>query len=158
MRVLLVGFLCAACGLALGAGPSPSPETPMITVKRLTPVVYVEAIEPVLPFWERLGFEKTAEVQEGEVLGFVILEKDGVQLMYQTRASVQADVPALADTPMRGNLLFVEVADLDAVVEALGDIEHAFPRRTTFYGAHEVFVREPGGNLVTFAQFPEGQQ
>src|SRR6266852_3502350 len=27
------------------------------------------------------------------------------------------------------------------------------PKRTTFYGATEIFVREPGGNLVGFAQF-----
>jgi len=27
------------------------------------------------------------------------------------------------------------------------------PRRTTFYGADELIVREPGGNVVTFAQF-----
>ncbi len=29
-------------------------------MKRLTPVLYVEEIEPVLNFWKRLGFEVTA--------------------------------------------------------------------------------------------------
>jgi len=125
----------------------------MITFKKLTPVVYVEAIEPVLPFWEKLGFEKTAEVPEGDALGFVILQKDGVEVMYQTRASVQADVPALADTPMRGSILFLEVTDLDAVLEALAGVEPVVPRRQTFYGADEVTVRDPAGNLVGFAAF-----
>ena len=27
------------------------------------------------------------------------------------------------------------------------------PRRTTFYGADELIVKEPAGNVVTFAQF-----
>lgn len=125
-------------------------------MKKLTPVLYVEEIEPCLPFWvDRLGFEKIAEVPEGDRLGFVILKKGDVEIMYQTRASVQNDVPALADTPMGGTLLFIEVEDLDAVERALEGVEVVFPRRSTFYGAQEIGVREPCGNAVTFAQFGE---
>lgn len=125
-------------------------------MKKLTPVLYVESIEPVLPFWmERLGFEKTAEVPEGEALGFVILQKGGVEIMYQTRASVASDVPPLADTPMRGALLFIQVENLDEVARALEGIELVVPRRTTFYGSEELIVREPAGNVVTFAEFGE---
>lgn len=123
-------------------------------MKKLTPVLYVEEIEPVLGFWtDRLGFERTVEVPEGDRLGFVILARGGVEVMYQTRASVEADVPALADTPMRGSLLFIEVEDLDEVARALDGVEHVIPRRTTFYGAEEIIVREPAGNVVTFARF-----
>jgi hypothetical protein len=35
----------------------------------------------------------------------------------------------------------------------VGDYELLVPRRKTFYGAEEIFVREPGGNVVGFAQF-----
>lgn len=126
----------------------------MTTMKRLTPVLYVEEIEPALPFWvDRLGFEKTAEVPEGDRLGFVILKRRAVEVMYQTRRSVEGDLPALVDTPMGGNLLFVEVVDLDAVARALEGIEPVVPRRKTFYGSDELIVREPCGNVVTFAQF-----
>ena len=125
-------------------------------VKRLTPVVYGEEIEPVLNFWKRLGFEVADEVPEGDRLGFVVLKSGSVELMYQTRASVENDVPSLSDTPMRGNLLFIEVGDLAAVEASLEGVEVTFPRRTTFYGADEVGVREPGGNAVTFAQFGGG--
>lgn len=122
-------------------------------IKKLTPILYVEEIEPALGFWADLGFEKTAEVMEDNRLGFVILARDGVEVMYQTRASVANDVPALADTPMRGSFLFFEVEDLDVVIEKLGDAPVAVPRRRTSYGADEIFVREPGGNLVGFAAF-----
>lgn len=123
-------------------------------MKKLTPVVYVEEIEPVLPFWvDRLGFERAVEVPEGDRLGFVILQKGGVEVMYQTRASVQNDLPELASTPMGGSLLFIEVEDLDAVVGALDGVEPVVPRRQTFYGADELIVREPAGNVVTFARF-----
>ena len=127
-----------------------------MTVKSITPILYVEEIEPCLPFWtERLGFEKTAEVPEGDRLGFVILQKDGAQVMYQTRASVTNDVPHLAATPMQGTLLFIVVDDIDAIERAVAGAEVAVPRRKTFYGADELFVREPAGNVVGFAQFAE---
>ena len=122
-------------------------------MKKLTPVLYVEEIEPVITFWERLGFDREIEVNEGDRLGFVSFKSGSVEIMYQTRASVIKDAPALADIPMGGSILFIEVDDLDAVAAALGDTEYVVPRRKTFYGADEITVREPGGNLVTFAQF-----
>lgn len=122
-------------------------------MKRLTPVLPVQEIEPVLGFWEALGFERTVEVPDGDRLGFVILEHGPVQVMYQTFASIENDLAALASTPAGGTLLFIEVEDLDAIETRLGDVERIHPRRKTFYGADEISVREPGGNAVTFAEF-----
>jgi uncharacterized glyoxalase superfamily protein PhnB len=123
-------------------------------MNKLTPVLYVEEIEPVLSFWtDRLGFARTVEVPEGDRLGFVILQKNGVEVMYQTRKSVEGDLPELAGSPMKGSFLFIEVEDLDAVERSLEGIRPVVPRRKTFYGADELIVREPAGNAVTFAQF-----
>ena len=122
-------------------------------MKKLTPILLVDAIEPVVSFWtDRLGFVKTAEVPEGDRLGFVILSRDNVEVMYQTRAGLAHDVPALLDTPARGTILFIEVEDIAAIEEALRGVEIVVPRRQTFYGADELFVREPGGHVVGFAQ------
>ncbi|MGH7460820.1 MAG: VOC family protein [Longimicrobiales bacterium] len=121
---------------------------------RLSPVLMVDAIEPCLPFWiDRLGFTKTVEVPEGDRLGFAILVRDGVEVMYQTRESVLHDVPPLGAAPMGGTFLFFEVDDLDEIERALAGVPLVVPRRTTFYGAAELIVREPAGNVVTFAQF-----
>ena len=123
-------------------------------MKKLSPVLYVDAIEPSLPFWvDRLGFEVTVEVPEGDRLGFVILKKNDVEIMYQTTESVRNDVPELADSVTGGSFLFIEVDDLDEVESALEGIEPVVPRRKTFYGADELILREPAGNVVTFAQF-----
>lgn len=146
---------CAAVGAVprARAGEAPDERT-TTTVNKLTPILYVEEIEPALPFWtERLGFEVTTEVPEGDRLGFVILAREEVEVMYQTRASVETDVPAVADTPMGGSILFIQVDALDPVIEALEGIEPVVPRRQTFYGADEIWVREPAGNLVGFAAF-----
>lgn len=124
-----------------------------MNVKKLTPLLYVEEIEPCLSFWERVGFQKTVEVPHGDRLGFAILQSGTIEIMYQTRASVTEDIPPLANSPMRGSFLFIEVPDLDAVERALADAEQVVPRRKTFYGADEIVVREPAGNTVTFAQF-----
>ncbi|HEX6693951.1 MAG TPA: VOC family protein [Longimicrobiales bacterium] len=127
-------------------------------LKKITPIMQVEAIEPVLSFWTgRLGFQVTAEVPHGDHLGFVIVEKDGYEVMYQTRASVEADAGALAGHPLAGTILFIEVDDIDAIESALADAEVLVPRRTTFYGSTEIFVREPAGNVVGFAQFAASQ-
>ena len=122
-------------------------------MQSLTPVLIVEAIEPVLPFWrDRLGFSAVAEVPHEGTLGFVILAKDGATVMYQSRASVASDIPALADDMGRGVGLFVRVTDLDAVARALEGVPMVQPRRRTFYGTDEICVREPAGFAVTFAQ------
>ena len=145
--VLTVGAVLAA--------PSPTLQDADTQMKKLTPVLLVEAIEPVLPFWEeRLGFTRSNEVPLEDRLSFIMLSKDGVEIMYQTVAGMTADVPALAASiPIGGNLLFVEVQDLDAIVAALEGIDPVVPRRKTFYGSDEFVVREPGGNTLIFAQF-----
>jgi hypothetical protein len=47
------------------------------------------------------------------------------------------------------------VADIDAVEHALDGVPLLVPRRQTFYGADELFVKEPGGHTIGFAQFAE---
>jgi hypothetical protein len=122
-------------------------------MKKLTPVIMVDAIEPCVPFWERLGFAKTAEVPDGDRLGFVILVKDGVEVMYQTHESVQKDAAGLVPrTHGHGAAVFIEVSDIESVVQALAGIDAVVPRRQTFYGMDEIGVREPGGHVVMFAQ------
>jgi hypothetical protein len=66
---------------------------------------------------------------------------------------VDAIEPALAQSPQRGTFLFIEVDDLDTVAKQLTDVTPVIPRRKTFYGSDELGVREPCGNVVTFAQF-----
>lgn len=125
-------------------------------MKKLSPVLIVDHVEPAAEFWSgRLGFQRTVELPHEGELGFVILVKDGVEIMYQSRASVAADIPALAEDAYRA-VLFIEVEDLDDVEQAMQGVEIVSPRRTTFYGMAEITVREPGGSVVTFAQ-PTGE-
>jgi len=123
-------------------------------VKKLTPVLFVEKIEPVLPFWtQHLGFIKTVEVPEDNHLGFVLLQQGSVEVMYQTYSSVAKDMPAiLADVSKGPTFLYLEVENLDALKPALQSVEIYMPERNTFYGAREIGVKDPAGHFLTFAQ------
>ena len=126
----------------------------MPEIRKSTPVLIVDAIEPSLPFWqERLGLERPVEVPDGDRLGFVILTNGAIEIMYQTRASVAKDSPAHAAAfDNDKTFLFVEVSDMDTLASALQGFEIVTPRRETFYGSTEIGYREPGGHFVTFAQ------
>ena len=123
-------------------------------VKKLTPVLFVEKIEAVLPFWtEHLGFVKTVEVPEGDRLGFIILQQGNVEVMYQTYASAEKDLPSIARDVRKGpTFLYIEVENLDALKPALKSADIYLPERNTFYGAREIGVRDPAGHFLTFAQ------
>jgi hypothetical protein len=124
-----------------------------MNVKRITPVLFVKEIEPVLPFWvERLGFTKTIEVPHGNKIGFVALQKGNTEVMYQSYASVAEDMPLIAEIHKGPTFLYIEVDNLDAVLNALKDAKTVQPERTAFYGMREVGFQEPGGHYVTFAQ------
>ena len=153
-----VAAAAAVAAFATGAPAQQNSRDEDTTMQQLTPVILVEEIEPCLPFWtQRLGFERTMEVPAGDRLGFAAVAKDGVQVMYQSRASVLADVPALGTGPFAkdGFGLFIVVSDLDPVLAALEGAEVLVPERRTFYGAREIGVRAPCGTTVIFAEFEE---
>lgn len=156
MRWLSVVSLVGVAGLAwTSARASFPPDLPSVeTMKKITPILVVDAIEPCLPFWtERLGFALTAQVPEGDRIGFAMLQLGGVEVMYQTRSGIAADVPSVAESEAgTRSLLYIEVEDVEDVSRRLEGVEIAVPMRTTFYGARELFVRAPCGTVVGFAQ------
>ena len=136
-------------------------------MKKVTPLLTVESIEPCLPFWtEKVGMQVTVTVPHGDAIGFAILQKGDVEIMYQSRASIDADLgtsgaPKNLGRELSGSTsaLFVEVESLDELLDALGDdTEVLVPRRKTFYGMDELFVRPPCGTVVGFAARVEAEE
>ncbi|HTA41309.1 MAG TPA: VOC family protein [Bryobacteraceae bacterium] len=120
---------------------------------KITAVLMVDEIEKSLPFWvDRIGFRKTAEVPEGNKLGFVILDRDGAEIMLQTIESVQKDTPQFVPGAPGNNVgMFVEVEDFGDILKRLSGYPVALAERTTNYGMREIGVREPNGHIVIFA-------
>jgi uncharacterized glyoxalase superfamily protein PhnB len=136
-----------------------TPKSKSFGVRTLAPVLIVDAVEPGIAFWaDGLGFTTENEVPgpDGKLV-FASVKKDGVEIMYQIRASVVADKTSMA-TELNGHsvALFITVpsiADLDAIEARIKGAPVVKPRHETFYGATEFYVKEPGGNVVGFAAF-----
>lgn len=128
-------------------------------MQAIVPNLIVPSIEACLPFYLAIGFEKTAEVPHppdggpGSPLGFVILKHGPTELMLQSTASLALDVARLAGDTHR-SVLYVRVASLEPLRAALPPDSLVVPERTTFYGAHEIIVRDPAGNALFFAAHP----
>ena len=135
---------------------------PHLRYESIAPVLIVERVAPTRDFFrDRLGFQQTTVIADGDELGFAILEKDGVEVMIQSHASVIEDVGPDAARAVNETIsgrgavgLYVTVSDVDLVVPAVADADVIVPLRKTFYGMHEITVREPGGHAVTFASRP----
>lgn len=128
-------------------------------VKRITPVLYVNQIEPCVDFWtNHFGFEKTVDVPDGDRLAFVILQRDNMEIMYQSFASAEKDAPAIAKDIEGGRtFLYVEVDKLEPFIAAARNTNIVLPVRTTFYGAKEIGLKDPAGHVVVFAEMAAQQ-
>jgi predicted enzyme related to lactoylglutathione lyase len=133
---------------------------PVTTVQKVTPVLVVEKIEPVVGFWKKLAVPPSTEVPSsaGDGLVFAIFSAAGVQIMYQTAASVREDLVGAATVKeafrpgSQQSTLYIEVGNLAEVERRLQAEQLVMPRRTTFYGATEVAYADPAGNIIVFAQ------
>src|SRR5258708_40047099 len=106
----LANILFLASWTAINAARIQKERTLM--VNKSTPILHVKSVEPGLKFWtERFGFRKTIEVPEGDHIGFVALENDKVEIMYQTYWGVKPGPPnPLQKPPDRGPASFFREA------------------------------------------------
>jgi len=151
MKSLVICCLLLTSFAALGqsmAQPKPKEKFHM----KMTPMLYVDAIEPTLPFWrDRLGFQATVTVPDGDKLGFAILMHGDIELMLQTRHSMGNDMPFMEKYSNPGANLYIEGDDFNDLLKRVDGFEAMAPVRTTFYGMKEIVIKEPGGNIVVFA-------
>lgn len=119
---------------------------------KITPILVVERIEPCLPLWlDRLGFAKTVEVPDGDHLGFVILQKDGAEVMLQTADAVDKDLKTAPEIGRGSSTVFVEVEDFADLRQRIQGETVAVPERVTFYGMREIAIKDAAGHLLVFA-------
>jgi uncharacterized glyoxalase superfamily protein PhnB len=123
-------------------------------VNRATPVLFVDRVETSRDWFLRIGFTVFVDIPEGDHVGFALLEKDGVQLMLETRDNKnEPTAMRFATKETRRAVVFVEVDDLDDVMSKLKGTKVVVERHKTFYDSEEFTFEEPGGNLITFAKF-----
>lgn len=127
---------------------------PPARLERVTPVLVVDDIEPVIPFWAELGFAPVNPSYEDGELIYMGFNKDGLEIHYQIASRFERDMRTSSGGLSGGtSLIYLTVNNLDAIIERLGGAEIVIPRRATEWDSDEIYVREPGGNIVGFAAF-----
>jgi uncharacterized glyoxalase superfamily protein PhnB len=128
-------------------------------LKKLTPNLMVEDVARTLAFYrETLGFEVVTTLPEQEPFDFAIVQRDGVELMFQSRPSLSENVPALSGSPIGASQTFyIEVTDIRDLYESLREkVEIVVDFHTTFYGTQEFYFRDINGYILSFSE--AGQQ
>jgi hypothetical protein len=158
MGLIVVMAVGGMRDLSVAGRPAEPAKAHTVTqVTRATPILHVERVEPSVRFWtQRLGFETTVEVPEGNRIGFAIVASGATTLMYQTYSGMSADAAnPLAKVASQGpTFVFLEVPDINAIVSAMQGADIVVPTHQSSYGAKELIVREPGGHYVIFSQLP----
>jgi len=146
-------LLCSALLAALSVPFPHSQERSHMNAKKITPILYAKDVEPCVKFWvDRLGFEKTVEVPDGDKIGFAILQKGALELMYQRLGDPKDDATLKLQAGQGPTYLYVEVDNLDATLAAMHGIEIVIPVNETFYGMKEFGIKDPAGHFILFAQ------
>jgi len=143
--------------VATAISTASSAKEKTIMINKSTPILHVKAVEPSIKFWnERFGFKTTIQVPEGDHVGFAALDNARVEVMYQTYQGMKDAATALTKAVDQGpSFIFMEVADINAVIEALKGAEIVQGLHETPYGSKEVVAKEPGGHFVIFSELPK---
>ncbi len=124
-------------------------------LKKLTPNLMVEDVARTLAFYrETLGFEVVTTLPEQEPFDFAIVQRDGVELMFQSRPSLSENVPALSGSPIGASQTFyIEVTGIRDLYESLREkVEIVVDFHTTFYGTQEFYFRDINGYILSFSE------
>lgn len=127
----------------------------MATLRSLTPNLVVEDVNETADYYTKnLGFTLIASVPEAGKLNWAMMIRDGVTLMFQSRESMQEDLPEL-QISKSGSMgtFFLEVEGIkDIYTQCKGKVKIKSDMRTTFYGKNEFTIEDLNGFFLTFAE------
>lgn len=120
-----------------------------------SPIVVVPSIEDVLGFYcDVLGFDEVDRLERDHKLSYIVLQRDGVEIMLQSTTSLRNESPDMA-ARLKGQpvvLTYIDVDDVEALYAELSrdaNAEVAVPLRQMPHGL-EFYLRDPMGHLVGF--------
>ncbi|HEV2653407.1 MAG TPA: VOC family protein [Ktedonobacteraceae bacterium] len=126
-----------------------------IKLNKLTPNIMVEDVNRALQFYkEALGFEIVATVPDEGQFDWAMLKRDGVEIMFQSRASLGAEIPVLQQREIGGALTFY--MNIEGIKELYADLKGKVSivqeMHTTFYGAQEFAIQDSDGYILSFSE------
>ena len=124
----------------------------------MIPNLMVEDMPASINFYkEHLGFEKFMSVPEEQSkseFDWAWIKNGDVNVMLQTRESIEEDMDIFKGVPLGASLgFYTKVPDVQGLYDRLkGKVEIVMDMRTTFYGAKEFGITDNSGYHLTFAQ------
>lgn len=146
-----LALVLAACSAESVVRDTSTVEETHMGLQNLTPVLIATDLDPCVEFWKKLDFEVVISVPFQDELAFVSLQNGPMEIMYQSIAFSEATNPVGIEGVNR-SIIFLEVGSLDEIVETVSEYEVVTPDHITDRGSREIWVRDPAGNLIGFAQ------
>ncbi len=140
-------------------------------LKRLWTNMMVSDLHRTIAFYcETLDFEHVMSVPKNSrdilfnhdperPLAYAMLKHGDVEMMFQETESLKENVPAFDGVESTGGTLtfYFEVEDVDLMAERVKKVcPLVRDLHDTFYGMREIYVRDPDGYVLGFAQ-PVGE-
>lgn len=126
-----------------------------VKFEQLSPNLIVDDVNKAVEYYIRnLGFTMVVSVPESGKFNFAIVNRDGINIMFQTLPSIQEDMPALK-VVSKGSLgtFYINIRGVDAFYKELkGKVDIVVDMRSTFYGAKEFVVKDLNGYFLAFAE------
>lgn len=151
--ILALGLALVFCGCS--AKTSTSNQTVLegttMGLTKITPVLLAGNIEECVEFWKDFGFKETISVPFEDGLAFVSLKSGSIEIMYQSFAFSKATNPIGIEGVNR-SVVYLEADTLDEIVQIAKKYDVVIPDHKTSHGSREIYIRDPAGNLIGFAQ------
>lgn len=116
----------------------------------------VENVSDTINFYRTIfEFELVSSVPgEGEEYQWGCVEKDGIQLMFQSRKSLSKEIPYFTELPIAASLtFFIKVSGIYELYQRLKvSLEVVSDLHTTTYGMREFAVRDLNGYVIVCAE------
>jgi lactoylglutathione lyase len=124
-------------------------------LKKLTPNLMVEDVNRTVEFYKDvLDFTLLATVPEEGTYNWAMMKSDGVEIMFQSIASLSDEYSQFRYKAPGGTLnLYIDVENVQGLYEAVHNratlLHHL---HKTFYGAQEFAIQDCNGYVLTFAE------
>ncbi|MDB5035525.1 MAG: hypothetical protein JWQ98_2766 [Chlorobi bacterium] len=125
-----------------------------MTFSKLTPVLISGDVNRMVDFYrDVLGFTLVATVPDAGEFVFAQMTQGSVEMMFQTRGSIDDTLAPLKENRSGGSLtIYIDVDDVDALLASVrGKAEVVKELEATFYGTREFTIVDPSGFYLTFA-------
>ncbi|MFZ0687227.1 MAG: VOC family protein [Terriglobales bacterium] len=124
-------------------------------IKKLTPNLVVRSVEASLKFYREIfGLEKAISVPDDSPYIFASVSNGAVEIFFNDQKTVAAEYPSLAANIGASLTLYLEVDDLQAVLDRVqkAKAKISMPVIEQFYGMKEFAFEDGDGYTITIAQ------